>query len=618
MILKERSLVDTFSYYQDGSTRNPVSYLYSHDLDNDRVDEVIAVAFETQPNTPAEYSNTSIHIFGWRDNHFQNLTDKWFPNKSNLVEGVGDVAFGDFNGDGFKDVFLSAYTDMDHAVNAYALYGQGGSFIKQSLGLQYWQHSARAFDINNDGFDDVVPTGYSTSPRYMGSSQGLQKYDGFTGGSGLALGDFLGNRTASVIFVDAGNGLNDTYLYKLNVDLPRGIWVELISLLPGPRLESRTPPISSHDIRVVPIDFNDDGRLDVVVVSYGFGLTNDATHKSELQFLKNEGNGLFEDVTDTWLRGYDNSGYPGYVPQLVDVNKDGLDDLFLSQPDWQVRYNSTTLLLRQPNYVFVDSFRDTFRKNIESGGGQGVVVQGPKNVNYLVTEGEWKSDSYSRLFIQEIYFPEREESENLVGTTASEEIYGLGGNDRISSLGGDDQIDGGNGIDTSVYRSSRSNYVVTKGASAFTVVDKTATDGNDTLTNVERLKFSDVSVAFDLDGNAGKVAKLLGAVFGKTALTNKEYVGIGLDLIDGGMGYQDLAALAVSVTKKTSSTDVCTLLWTNVFGKAPTTADIAPFKQMLDSGEISVGALTALAADTSFNTTNIDLVGLSQTGIEYV
>jgi hypothetical protein len=169
-----------------------------------------------------------------------------------------------------------------------------------------------------------------------------------------------------------------------------------------------------------------------------------------------------------------------------------------------------------------------------------------------------------------------------------------------------------------VYSGNRTGYSTSKTEKNLQVADKNSSDGIDTLTNIERLKFSDVSVALDLDGNAGKVAKLLGAVFGKIALTNKEYVGVSLNLIDGGMGYQDLAALAVSVTKKTASTDICTLLWTNLFGKAPTPADIAPFKQMLDSGEISIGALTTLAADTSYNTTNIDLVGLFRTGLEYI
>jgi hypothetical protein len=127
-----------------------------------------------------------------------------------------------------------------------------------------------------------------------------------------------------------------------------------------------------------------------------------------------------------------------------------------------------------------------------------------------------------------------------------------------------------------------------------------------------------VSVALDIDGNAGKVAKILGAVFQASSVSNKNFVGIGLNLIDGGMSYEALAALAISAAGKSSSTDICTLLWTNVIGSAPTPADIAPFKTMLDSGQISIGSLATLAADIGLNTTNINLAGLIQTGLEYV
>jgi hypothetical protein len=150
------------------------------------------------------------------------------------------------------------------------------------------------------------------------------------------------------------------------------------------------------------------------------------------------------------------------------------------------------------------------------------------------------------------------------------------------------------------------------------VRDGTGRDGTVQLLDVERVVFSNVSLALDLDGNAGKVAKILGAVFGKSSVSDKGYVGIGLSLLDGGMSYEALATLAMSVTGKSSSTDVTTLLWTNVIGSAPSAADIAPFKSMLDSGQLSVGGLVALAADTTQNATNINLVGLANTGIEFV
>ena len=59
----------------------------------------------------------------------------------------------------------------------------------------------------------------------------------------------------------------------------------------------------------------------------------------------------------------------------------------------------------------------------------------------------------------------------------------------------------------------------------------------DYLQYVQRLNFTDKSIAYDSTGNAGTVAKVLGAVFGKSSLANKSYVGIGLSLVDKGMSY---------------------------------------------------------------------------------
>lgn len=164
----------------------------------------------------------------------------------------------------------------------------------------------------------------------------------------------------------------------------------------------------------------------------------------------------------------------------------------------------------------------------------------------------------------------------------------------------------------------RSYYDIEVGADNIRVVDRLMTDGVAVMDRNSRVEFQDSGLAFDLDGNAGRAAKILGAVFGAESLSNKEYVGIGLSLLDGGMSYEALATLAMSVTGKSSSTDVTTLLWTNVIGSAPSAADIAPFKSMLDSGQLSVGGLVALAADTTQNATNINLVGLASTGIEFV
>ena len=106
-------------------------------------------------------------------------------------------------------------------------------------------------------------------------------------------------------------------------------------------------------------------------------------------------------------------------------------------------------------------------------------------------------------------------------------------------------------------------------------------------------------------------------MFGKESLNNKNYVGIGLHFLDAGWSYDNLAALALDAAGAKTNEQVVSLLWNNVFGTKSTATDKQPFIALLENG-MSAGALAHLAADTSFNTTNINLVGLAQTGIEYI
>ena len=398
------SLVGEFSYYRDGSTSNPVSYLYAQDVDGDGLDEVFMIAFETQPNTAAQYSNTSVHVFGWESGVFKDITAKWLPGNTHFIEGAGDLAFGDFNGDGQTDVFLSAYTDMDHPVNAYALMNLGGSFARVNLGSESWQHGVSVGDVNGDGFDDVIVAGYANFPQYLGSANGLTPYRTMVGSSGVALGDFLGNRTQQAVFVDAGMEARDTldtFLYAIN---PRpsapGFSFDKIATLPGPVL------VDSHDVRARAVDFDQDGQLDVVVFSYRYNLQSETERRSSIQFLKNMGGGQFTDVTATVLTGYDNTAGMGYVPVFRDFNGDGRLDLFVSGPDFFVsqQHKSTTLLLQQANGQFKQSYKSELSGAIASGGGQAVLAKGPQNRFYMVKESAWQRDGLTRVFIQTLQF----------------------------------------------------------------------------------------------------------------------------------------------------------------------------------------------------------------------
>ena len=138
---------------------------------------------------------------------------------------------------------------------------------------------------------------------------------------------------------------------------------------------------------------------------------------------------------------------------------------------------------------------------------------------------------------------------------------------------------------------------------------------------VKHLHFKDVSVAWDLDITAGQVAKTLGAVFGKSAVTNKEYAGIGLYFVDDlNYSYASLMQLAINARlgANPTHTQVVDLLYTNVVGTAPDAATRKSFTDLLDNGTFTVGSLGVLAADTDLNKTNINLTGLAQSGLEYL
>jgi len=206
---------------------------------------------------------------------------------------------------------------------------------------------------------------------------------------------------------------------------------------------------------------------------------------------------------------------------------------------------------------------------------------------------------------------------NLNGTSASETLYGNYQDNVLSGLGGNDTLEGGLGIDTAKYSNAKSNYTLKfSTATNKSLVDNSGLQGSDTLVSIERLKFSDASVAIDIEGNAGTTAKILGAVFGSQSLTNKSYVGIGLKYLDAGWTYDNLAALALDAAGAKTNDQIVSLLWKNVIGTTATANEKAPYISMLENGMTS-GALAHLAADTPFNTTNINLTGLALTGIEY-
>jgi V8-like Glu-specific endopeptidase len=211
-------------------------------------------------------------------------------------------------------------------------------------------------------------------------------------------------------------------------------------------------------------------------------------------------------------------------------------------------------------------------------------------------------------------------ADTLFGDALANTIAALDGNDWIKGGFGNDIIDGGNGIDIAVFTGARSSYIVSIGPMTVAVTDTAAgRDGTDSLANVERLAFSDLGLALDLDGNAGVAAKTLGAVFGSPFVNNRSVVGIALQLTDGSTDDGSLMQLALQVKLRAnpSNEDVVKLLVTNLTGFAPSASVLSSLTELLDSGALTQVSLGLMAANHALNTANIDLVGLASTGLEF-
>lgn len=208
-------------------------------------------------------------------------------------------------------------------------------------------------------------------------------------------------------------------------------------------------------------------------------------------------------------------------------------------------------------------------------------------------------------------------NDNLVGSAAPETIEGFGGRDRLTGRGGNDVLIGGSGIDTAVYSLTRSQYRVAEYGTGVAALG--GFDGTDTLKEIERLAFADMALAFDLDGHAGTVARYLGAVFGKAAVADKAYVGIGLKLLDDGSTGEQLMQRALEAKLGTafSHTAEVDLLYRNLLDRAPDAGELAYWTGELARGEISAVSLAQMAAQLEMNATNIGLAGLAESGLPY-
>jgi RTX calcium-binding nonapeptide repeat (4 copies) len=426
---------------------------------------------------------------------------------------------------------------------------------------------------------------------------------------------------------------------------------------------SMNGPGQTHAYRIWTDDFNQDGRPDLISAGSLWSATMPDQWYNAFQMLQNTSANKQMSFTD---KTASLSAYPlrsfevDYSMQMLDIDGSGIKTYFMAGSGNTSTLNDQGLIdnTLQNNYILLNDgtgklyayYHNEFALlsqqieryygiNDQLYGGEKRFVSflTPENhINFLMVIKDREQVNGKAVlketfinvptelnpttdFQQNIEVLDRNQSKNIRTWAGNDTIHSLNSNSAINTNSSSvlTTIDGGLGIDTSVYNADSTDFTIIKlqETNKFKLTNRSGSI-QDLISNVERIKFTDKSLALDTNGNAGITAKILGAVFGKESISNKSYVGIGLHFLDAGWTYDNLAALALDAAGAKTNDQIVSLLWKNVIQTTATTNDKAPYIAMLENG-MTPGALAHLAADTAFNTTNINLTGLTLTGIEY-
>ncbi|MDP3149076.1 MAG: LamG-like jellyroll fold domain-containing protein [Ignavibacteria bacterium] len=274
----------------------------------------------TIPNTPSTtckikvYDASDTSVFDESDAVFTIQRLEQFTEQTSislLGLGLSSVAWGDYNNDGYLDILLTGRNDASHPFTIIYKNNGDGTFTEQTDAALTSASSGSAAwgDYDNDGYLDIFLTGYTIS----GPISQIYKNNGdgtFTlltsvslpgvGNSSVAWGDYDNDGKLDILLTGNSFGARISKIFKNNGN---GIFTEQTSV-------SLTGVSNSS---VAWGDYDNDGNLDILLT----GL-NDVSGQVSIIY-KNNGDGTFTEQTSVFLAGveqgsiawgdYDNDGY---------------------------------------------------------------------------------------------------------------------------------------------------------------------------------------------------------------------------------------------------------------------------------------------------------------------
>ena len=610
------------------------------------------------------------------------IASKWSSGSPEVGGWINNLVAGDFNEDGINDVLVvdhgredKPYAERDFAQPTLYLSSSSGWIQTSSTiqtangwtitGKDFWHGSINSRDFNGDGHLDIVMTalGRAGLELWLGDGKG-----NFSNLSATYLPNFIDRTTSNAGgawtsfgitgFIDAGgdgkqdifalpyafSSTNSNGYITLNAQAGQNKYLDLGNVARDPAITNNTNRGYSE---ALVYDFDSNGLEDIIALAEASNGQQEGV--MYLLYLSQDRPNEFNDKTVERFGSY-SSINPKVTPRgtdypdlyyngastefsLGDYNGDGFMDINLGFPflgKWDAL--NQTIFLNDGR----GNFSRTFEINVEGSTYQysSLRTDGVGDINrdgygdFFIVDSQSNTTVLTLLLSNPVTL-----GTNFLGSDLSESLKSNNLNNKLQGGGGDDAIDGGSGIDVAIYSGAAASYRISMNSGFITIIDTyISRDDIDTLTNIERLQFSDKNIALDLgpSQSAGQTALLIGAVLpGKLAFdaSKQALLGSVIGLFDQGFSLQALSGALLRLpvwdvlTGKAAPTnaDIAGYLVNNVYGGTQTAAITnAAIAAMNAETPATQGSYLASLVASATNQTHVNLVGIQATGLEYL
>ncbi|TWI64363.1 hemolysin type calcium-binding protein [Pseudoduganella lurida] len=207
--------------------------------------------------------------------------------------------------------------------------------------------------------------------------------------------------------------------------------------------------------------------------------------------------------------------------------------------------------------------------------------------------------------------------DRLDGGNGNDVLTGGSGHDFLIGGAGANQLIGGGGYDTAIYAGNMADYTIARQNGMPVSVNGSGV--SDSLTSVERVSFDNVSIAYDIDGNAGQIYRLYQAAFDR----KPDLAGQGFWMSireDRGWSMNDIASGFFNSDEfraeygNATDTEFLTKLYHNALHREPDQPGLDSWLHAISLGQTRENILLGFAESAE---NQAQVIGAIKDGIEY-